>query len=69
MKITKIIVDKLPESCGKCEFVYDRCYCKPKGLFSGQEWVDITSDNRDKDCPLELNKELELNNENIQHRR
>ena len=49
MKETKVYVDKLPESCGCCEFYshnrYNDAYCLC--LYMRLRYVD-----KDKDCPL-----------------
>jgi hypothetical protein len=55
MHLINITVDKLPENCGECPFEIEG-FCIPKGLFTGQQWVDKWSDKRNKDCPL--NKDL-----------
>ena len=52
MKLKKIIVDKLPNSCNECDFKYDRYYCSLKGSFHGESYVNRNSDNRDDFCPL-----------------
>jgi len=53
MKIMKIIVNELPKNCSLCTLHEDE-YCKIKGNTTGSEWIDLCSDFRDGDCPLEV---------------
>jgi len=52
--IIKIIVNKLPKDCISCT-LHEGDYCKIKGSVTGEEWIDLYSDSRDGDCPLEEN--------------
>jgi hypothetical protein len=53
MKLIKIIVNELPESCADCTFSHET-WCKLKGLYIGNDWINTWDyDNRDKDCPLD----------------
>ena len=53
MKIIKIVVNKLPKDCSECT-LHEGEYCKIKGNVTGSEWIDVYSDSRDDDCPLEV---------------
>jgi hypothetical protein len=48
MKVLKIIVDELPDSCGDCDLLWGE-YCS---VITSQ-WVNRCSCERDKDCPLQ----------------
>jgi len=52
IKISKVIVDKLPIDCSPCT-LHEGEYCKIKGSVTGSEWIGLYSDSRDGDCPLE----------------
>ena len=47
MKILKVEVDELPESCSDC-VLSDYEYC----LAKDPQWIDRTSNTRDMNCPL-----------------
>jgi len=53
IRILKVIVNKLPEDCSSCT-LHEGEYCKIKGNVTGSEWVDLYSDFRDSQCPLEV---------------
>lgn len=52
MKINRVIVNKLPSDCSSCT-LHEAEYCKIKSAVTGSEWVDLYSDSRDSNCPLE----------------
>lgn len=56
MKLIKIIVDEIPNSCSDCDFICERYYCRLKGIAVGQQFVDRNSNKRDKDCPLQVRR-------------
>lgn len=51
-KIIKIVVNNLPRNCMSCT-LHEGDYCKLLGNVTGSEYVNLDSDFRDNDCPLE----------------
>lgn len=48
MSEQKVWVEKIPESCGDCEFCADTGYC----LYCSRLCIKLNYVNRKKDCPL-----------------